>query len=127
LTQPNLYELWRLRLFSFGGYGLALAALALVAFGAIECPPESLRDIKKHWNVSGVDHAGPGFRASGGRPYLAGPGAPRHTHALPLPLGSLAALPNQRYFLLSLAVLQYGAHLCVHSVRLQNAQNTGEL
>jgi len=32
-----------LRLFSFGGYGLALAALALaalalVAFGAIECP-----------------------------------------------------------------------------------------
>jgi len=30
-----------LRLFSFGGYGLALAALALVVFGAIECPPES--------------------------------------------------------------------------------------
>jgi len=29
-----------LRLFSFGGYGLALAALALVAFGAIECPPD---------------------------------------------------------------------------------------
>jgi len=28
-----------LRLFSFGGYGLALAALALVVFGAIECPP----------------------------------------------------------------------------------------
>jgi len=28
-----------LRLFSFGGYGLALAALALVIFGAIECPP----------------------------------------------------------------------------------------
>jgi len=33
-----------LRLFSFGGYGLALAALALAAlalvvFGAIECPP----------------------------------------------------------------------------------------
>jgi len=27
-----------LRLFSFGGYGLALAALALVLFGAIECP-----------------------------------------------------------------------------------------
>jgi len=39
LTEPNLYELWRLRLFSFGGYGLALAALALVDFGAIECPP----------------------------------------------------------------------------------------
>jgi len=29
-----------LRLFSFGGYGLALAALALVLFGAIECPPK---------------------------------------------------------------------------------------
>jgi len=29
-----------LRLFSFGGYGLALAALALVVFGAMECPPE---------------------------------------------------------------------------------------
>jgi len=28
-----------LRLFSFGIYGLALAALALVVFGAIECPP----------------------------------------------------------------------------------------
>jgi len=27
-----------LRRFSFGGYGLALAALALVVFGAIECP-----------------------------------------------------------------------------------------
>jgi len=25
--------------FSFGGYGLALAALALAVFGAIECPP----------------------------------------------------------------------------------------
>jgi len=25
---------------SFGGYGLALAALALVVIGAIECPPE---------------------------------------------------------------------------------------
>jgi len=31
-----------LRLFSFGGYGLALAALALVVFGAIECPPTQL-------------------------------------------------------------------------------------
>jgi len=39
LTKPNLNELWRLRLFSFGGYGLALAALALMVFGAIECPP----------------------------------------------------------------------------------------
>jgi len=32
------YELWRLRLFALGGYGLALAALALVVFCAIECP-----------------------------------------------------------------------------------------
>jgi len=40
-NQPNFNELWRLRLFSFGGYGLALAALALVVFGAIECPPPS--------------------------------------------------------------------------------------
>jgi len=38
-TQPNLYELWRSLLFSFGGYGLALAALAHVVFGAIECLP----------------------------------------------------------------------------------------
>jgi len=28
-----------LRVFSFGGYGLALAALAFMVFGAIECPP----------------------------------------------------------------------------------------
>ena len=28
-----------MRLFSLGGYGLALAALALMVFGAIECPP----------------------------------------------------------------------------------------
>jgi len=28
-----------LQLFSFGGSGLALAALALMDFGAIECPP----------------------------------------------------------------------------------------
>jgi len=31
-----------LRLFSFGGYGLALAALALVVFDAIECLPHLL-------------------------------------------------------------------------------------
>jgi len=31
-----------LRLFSFGGYGLALAALARKVFGAIECPPKTL-------------------------------------------------------------------------------------
>ena len=30
------FLVWRLRT---GGYGLALAALALVVFGAIECPP----------------------------------------------------------------------------------------
>jgi len=35
-----------LRLFSFGGYGLALAALALVVFGAIECPPALLQYLK---------------------------------------------------------------------------------
>ena len=32
-----------MRLFSFGGYGLALSALALVVFGAIECPPKVLQ------------------------------------------------------------------------------------
>jgi len=32
-----------LRLCSFDGYGLALAALALVVFGAIECPPKDLK------------------------------------------------------------------------------------
>ena len=36
------YELWRLRLFSFGGYGLAL-----VAFGAIECPPWQTSDAQE--------------------------------------------------------------------------------
>jgi len=30
-----------LRLFSFGGYGLALAALALVVFGAFESYPDT--------------------------------------------------------------------------------------
>jgi len=35
-----------LRLFSFGGYGLALAALALVVFGAIECPPLPLPPLR---------------------------------------------------------------------------------
>jgi len=38
-----------LRLFSLGGYGLALAALALVVFGAIECPPKN--DIKRKTNT----------------------------------------------------------------------------
>jgi len=33
------YDLWRLRLFSFGGYGLALAALALLVFGAYDSYP----------------------------------------------------------------------------------------
>jgi len=32
-------ELWRLRLFLFGGYGSALAALALVVFGAYDSYP----------------------------------------------------------------------------------------
>jgi len=31
--------------FSFGGYGLAVAALALMDFGAIECPPLMLQRI----------------------------------------------------------------------------------
>jgi len=35
-----------LRLFSFGGYGLALAALALMVFGAIECLPKYLESPK---------------------------------------------------------------------------------
>jgi len=51
LTLPNLYELWRLRLFSFGGYGLALAALALVVFGAIERPPAKARRGKKKFET----------------------------------------------------------------------------
>jgi len=38
-----------LRLFPFGGYGLALAALALVVFGAIECPPN--RDSPHELNI----------------------------------------------------------------------------
>jgi len=33
------YELWRLRLFSFCGNGLALEALALVVFGAYDSYP----------------------------------------------------------------------------------------
>jgi len=36
-----------LRLFSFGGYGLALAALALVVFGAIECPSDKIYWLQK--------------------------------------------------------------------------------
>jgi len=43
-----------LRLFSFGGYGLALAALALVVFGAIECPPSKFILILKK-NISGSE------------------------------------------------------------------------
>jgi len=48
-----------LRLFSFGGYGLALVALTLVVFGAIECPPFSylenieMREQKKTQRASG--------------------------------------------------------------------------
>jgi len=36
-----------LRLFSFGGYGLALAALVLVVFGAIECPPPDANTVHR--------------------------------------------------------------------------------
>jgi len=46
-----------LRLFSFGGYGLALAALALVVFGAIECPqfvvPLSVPKLKRFEKIGG--------------------------------------------------------------------------
>jgi len=41
-----------LRLSSFGGYGLALAALALVVFGAIECPPASTIPIPEIFDCS---------------------------------------------------------------------------
>jgi len=46
------YELWRLRLFSFCGYGLALAALALVVFGAYDSyPVKSITPLdNKRWN-----------------------------------------------------------------------------
>jgi len=36
-----------LRLFSFGGYGLALAALALDVLGAIKCPPSRIEQHKR--------------------------------------------------------------------------------
>jgi len=36
-----------LRLCSFGCYGLALAALALVVFGAIECPPPPIFKLRQ--------------------------------------------------------------------------------
>jgi len=40
--------LWRLRLFSFGGYGLALAALALVVFGAYDSYPSKPLVLRKN-------------------------------------------------------------------------------
>jgi len=44
-----------LRLFSFGGYGLALAALALVVFGAYDSyPANSHFDRKKLYNRESV-------------------------------------------------------------------------
>ena len=33
---------WAFATFLVGGYGLALAALALVVLGAIECPPNHM-------------------------------------------------------------------------------------
>jgi len=36
-----------LRVFSFGGYGLALAALALVVFGAYDSYPSSYPNLQK--------------------------------------------------------------------------------
>jgi len=35
-----------LRLFSFGGYGLALAALALVVFGAYDSYPSDITELE---------------------------------------------------------------------------------
>jgi len=43
-----------LRLFSFGGYGLALAALSLVVFGAIECPPKNYSFLFRWSSLDGV-------------------------------------------------------------------------
>jgi len=48
-----------LRLFSFGGYGLALAALALVVFGAIECPPEKASNSSKSLAIVTLNPAKP--------------------------------------------------------------------
>jgi len=39
-----------LRLCSFGGYGLALAALALMVFGAIECSPPGASNDFHTWS-----------------------------------------------------------------------------
>ena len=62
---PNLYELWRLRLFSFGGYGLSLAALALVVFGATECPPrKSTRRFERKSIPTPKRYEGGDFNAS---------------------------------------------------------------
>jgi len=38
----DLFKLYFSRLFSFGGYGLALAALSLVVFGAYDSYPFNL-------------------------------------------------------------------------------------
>jgi len=40
-----------LRLFSFVGYGLALAALALVVFGAYDSYPKKLKNVTKHGKI----------------------------------------------------------------------------
>jgi len=47
-----------LRLFSFGGYGPALAALALVVFGAIECLPVIQEKWEKLHLISGGKEGG---------------------------------------------------------------------
>jgi len=41
-----------LRLFSFGGNGLAVAALALLVFGAIKCPPNHCIECENMTNLS---------------------------------------------------------------------------
>jgi len=50
-----------LRLSSFGGYGLALAALALVVFGAIECPPNEPKHIFASDISREIQNSPPGF------------------------------------------------------------------
>jgi len=49
------YEVWRLRLFSFCGYGLALAALALLVFGAYDSYPKILNTVEIVYNETGYN------------------------------------------------------------------------
>jgi len=47
-----------LRLFSFGGYGSALAALALVVFGAYDSYPCSATAASRHIKTTGMRNTG---------------------------------------------------------------------